>query len=264
MLLGAIVRQAVESRGLEISVWTLFAGNLIANVVLGSVIVWIFGRDHRGDRGRVSIAPSTSVPSVISTSVPSLAQACTLLTLALVAIVSLGFGLPIGLVAFTGAALLHLAFPSSSEGAERHVAWGVVLLVCGVVTYVAALQRYGTVTAVGEGIASIGSPLIVALLLCALGGVTSAFASSAGMLGAMIPLAAPFMAQGAIGTTGLVTALALSATLVDATPFSTVGALVVANASDQERTHVYRGMLAWGAAMVVIAPLVSWLIFVVI
>ena len=78
----------------------------------------------------------------------------------------------------------------------------------------------------------------------------------------MIPLAAPFMAQGAIGTTGMVTALALSATVVDATPFSTVGALVVANASDEERPVVYRGLLAWDAVMVITAPFVTWLLFV--
>jgi hypothetical protein len=70
------------------------------------------------------------------------------------------------------------------------------------------------------------------------------------------------MMTGAIGTTGLVTALALSATLVDAAPFSTVGALAVANASDSERQHVYRGLLAWGGAMVVISPLVTWLVFI--
>ena len=103
----------------------------------------------------------------------------------------------------------------------------------------------------------------MALLLCAVGAVTSAFASSAGIIGAVIPLAAPLMRQGAIGTTGLVTALALSATLVDATPFSTVGALAVANASDDERALVYRGMLAWGLAMVIVAPLLTWLVFVV-
>ena len=78
----------------------------------------------------------------------------------------------------------------------------------------------------------------------------------------MIPLAVPLMAQGAIGTTGLVVALAISATVVDATPFSTVGALVVANAEDDERAHVYRGLLAWGAVMVVTAPLVTWLLFI--
>jgi hypothetical protein len=104
---------------------------------------------------------------------------------------------------------------------------------------------------------------VVALLLCAVGAVTSAFASSAGILGAMIPLAAPFMAREAIGTTGLVTALSLSTTLVDAAPFSTVGALVVANAAGEEREHVYRGLLAWGLAMVVVAPVLTWLLFVI-
>jgi di/tricarboxylate transporter len=185
-----------------------------------------------------------------------------MLALAAVAILALTFSLSIGFLAFGAAALLQLAFPKSSAGAERLVAWSVVLLVCGVVTYVGALQRYGTVTAVGQGIAAMGTPLVVAFLLCVVGAITSAFASSAGILGAMIPLAAPFMAQGSIGTTGLVTALSLSATLVDATPFSTVGALAVANASETERTHVYRGLLAWGFAMVVISPIATWLIFV--
>jgi Na+/phosphate symporter len=128
------------------------------------------------------------------------------------------------------AVTLHLIFPRSSGDATGKIAWGVVLLVCGIVTYVAALQRYGTIDAVGGGIASVATPLVAALLLCAVAAVTSAFASSAGILGAMVPLALPLMAQGTVSATGVVVALALSATIVDATPFSTVGALVVANA----------------------------------
>ena len=159
--------------------------------------------------------------------------------------------------------MLHLIFPASSGDAEKKIAWSVVLLVCGIVTYVAALQRYGTVDAVGGGIAGLSTPLVIALLICAVGAVTSAFASSAGILGAMIPLPSRSWRAGTIGTTGLVVALAISATVVDATPFSTVGALVVANAEDDERSHVYRGLLVWGAVMVVTAPLVTWLIFIV-
>jgi len=261
-VLGAIVHQAVTSRGLEMSVWTLFAGNLTANLAIAVVLVMIF-RKRRPFAGATGAATPVLVAGP-GTARPSLAldQICTIAALVAVAVIALGFGLSIGFLAFGAAAILQLAFPKTSEGAERLVAWGVVLLVCGVVTYVGALQRYGTITAAGQSIASLGSPLVVALLLCGVGAVTSAFASSAGILGAMIPLAAPFMAQGLVGTTGFVTALALSATLVDATPFSTVGALAVANASDSERRHVYDGMLAWGASMVVIAPIVTWLVFV--
>jgi hypothetical protein len=60
----------------------------------------------------------------------------------------------------------------------------------------------------------------------------------------------------------MVVALAISATAVDATPFSTVGALVVANADDDERSHVFRGLLWWGVAMVLTAPVVTWLLFI--
>jgi di/tricarboxylate transporter len=189
-------------------------------------------------------------------------QGTTIAALIAVAVASLVFGLGIGLTAFTAAVLLQVVFPRSDGRAERHVAWSVVLLVCGVVTYVAALQRWGTVQAVGSGIAGLGDALLVGLLLCFVGAITSAFASSAGILGALIPLAVPFMAQGGVGTTGLVVALAISATVVDATPFSTVGALAVANASESERQHVYRGLLRWGMVMIVTAPPVTWLCFI--
>jgi hypothetical protein len=41
-----------------------------------------------------------------------------------------------------------------------------------------------------------------------------------------------------------------------------VGALGVANAAEAERAGVYRGLLWWGAAMVVTAPIVTWLVLI--
>jgi di/tricarboxylate transporter len=255
-VLGALVYQAVTSRGLAMSAATLFWSNLAYNFALAVIIFVVFGGLKLGGVPQVPQVPRVPVLPL------RLDQLCTLLAMVAVAVAALGFSLPIGFVAFTAGAALQLAFPASSTGAEKRIAWGVIILVCGIVTYVAALQRYGTVTAVGDAIAAIGSPMATALLLCAVGAVTSAFASSAGILGAMIPLAAPFMLRGEVATTGFVVALALSATVVDATPFSTVGALVVANANDDERPRVYRGLLWWGAAMVVTAPIVTWVIFV--
>src|SRR5688500_1211565 len=258
-VLGALVHQSLGTRGIFISAWSLFAANLVANQLLAVVIVLIF-RGHR---------PSAAAPAAVEPAAGeggqalSFDQLATLLVMAAVATGAFVFGLSIGYLALTAAVLLQLAFPSSSTGAERHVAWGVVLLVCGIVTYVAALQRYGTVTAAGTGIASLASPLIVALLLCGVGALTSAFASSAAIIGAMIPLAAPLMAQGAVDPTGLAIALALSATLVDAAAFSTVGALVAAHAAAAARVPDHRGLLAWGGAMVIVAPLVTWLVFIV-
>jgi len=258
-VLGAIVQQAVASNGLAFSASSLFFGNVAYNVVLAGIIFVVFGGLTLTRRLAVT---ASDTPEAMPAMRLRTDQACTLLALLGVATGAIGFGLPIGFLAFTAAAILHLAFPTSSAGAEKKIAWNVVLLVCGIVTYVAALQRYGTVDAVGDGIAGLSTPLVTALLLCVVGAVTSAFASSAGILGALIPLAVPFMATGAISTTGMVVALAISATAVDATPFSTVGALVVANADDDERLHVFRGLLWWGVAMVLTAPLATWLLFI--
>jgi hypothetical protein len=265
-VLGAIVHQAVARNGLEMPTSALFVGNLAYNVVLGAVAYLVFGglrliRDESHVAADVSVAPDGRVAA--NAPPVGAAQVCTMIALAGVGVAALVFGLSIGFVAFTAAALLHLLFPASSAGAEKKIAWEVVLLVCGIVTYVAALQRYGTVAAVGDAIAGSGSPLLAALLICTVGAVTSAFASSAGILGAMIPLTIPFMLRGEVLTTGLIVALAISATVVDSAPFSTVGALVVANARDDERPRIYRGLLLWGAAMVISAPVLTWMIFIV-
>ena len=168
----------------------------------------------------------------------------------------------IGFLALGAALGLQLLFPTSTQGADRRIVWGVVLLICGVVTYVTALQRYGTVDAIGDSIADLDTPLLVAFLLCAVGAVTSAVASSAAILGALIPLAVPFLVQGELGVSAVVVALAVSATVVDCTPFSTVGALVLANTDEGDRPRVYRTMIGWGALMVVSAPIVTFLVFI--
>ena len=76
----------------------------------------------------------------------------------------------------------------------------------------------------------------------------------------LIPLSVPLLATGEIGVTGTIVALAISATVVDATPFSSVGALILSNAPEEERQKVFRAMFGWGMAMVVIAPPITWLV----
>ncbi|MGO6902527.1 hypothetical protein ACCS96_19520, partial [Rhizobium ruizarguesonis] len=112
-------------------------------------------------------------------------------------------------------------------------------------------------------ISSLGMPLLVALLLCFTGAIVSAIASSTALLGAIIPLAVPFLLQGHISAVGVVAAIAISTTIVDTSPFSTNGALVVANAPDDNREQVLRQLLIYSALIAIIGPIVAWLVFVV-
>ncbi|HYH91412.1 MAG TPA: hypothetical protein VEX67_19425, partial [Solirubrobacteraceae bacterium] len=95
------------------------------------------------------------------------------------------------------------------------------------------------------------------------GAVVSAFASTTGILGALIPLAVPFLETGAVGAVGLIIALSISSSVVHSSPFSTSGALTVANTPAEHRERVFKRLMQWGMSMVVIAPPIVWLVFVV-
>lgn len=193
----------------------------------------------------------------------TLTQLVTLCGLAALAIGALAFSLNVGLVAMVVAVLLALISPQEQKSAVDKISWSTVLLVGGVITYIAVLQRSGAIDALGQGVSGIGAPLLAALLLCYIGGVVSAFASSVAVLGATIPLAVPFLQQGQIGTAGMIAALAIASTIVDVSPFSTNGALVVANAPEEERDSIYRRFLLYSILIVVAGPALAWLLLVV-
>ena len=172
--------------------------------------------------------------------------------------------LDIGLLAITVGVILSIVAPRGAKGAVGQIAWPTVLLVCGIVTYVGLMQELDTPGWLGDNVASLGVPMIAALLICYIGAVVSAFASTTGILGALIPLAVPFLlGSDAIGAIGLITALALSSSIVDSSPFSTSGALVVANSNPEDRDRVFRTLMIWGFSMVALIPPVTWLVLVV-
>ncbi|WP_328976212.1 SLC13 family permease [Streptomyces canus] len=191
------------------------------------------------------------------------ARIATLTALVALVVAVLAFDLDAGLTSITLAVILSAAWPEDSRRAVGQIAWSTVLLICGVLTYVGVLEEIGTIKWAGEGVGGIGVPLLAAVLLCYIGAIVSAFASSVGIMGALIPLAVPFLAQGEIGAVGMVAALAVSATVVDVSPFSTNGALVLAAAPDVDRERFFRQLMIYGGIVVAVVPAVVWLVLVV-
>jgi di/tricarboxylate transporter len=179
---------------------------------------------------------------------------------------TLFFELDIGFVAITIGLVLTLIAPQLQKRAVGQVPWPEILLITGVGTYVGVLDEMGTIDYVGESVADLASPLLVALLLCFIGAVVSAFASSTAVLGSLIPLAVPFLQAGTgVSPVGFIAAMAVSSTIVDVSPFSTNGALVLANAPESvDRTRFFRQLVAYGALVTVLAPVVLWLVLVVV
>lgn len=142
--------------------------------------------------------------------------------------------------------------------------WPVILLISGLLTYVGVLDQIGTIDYMEGLISGVGNPLLAALAASYVGGLVSAFASTAGILGVAIPLAAPLLQNAALPAIGTISAVAISSAIVDISPLSTNGALLLANAQGVEERVFFRQLLLWAAGVVVFAPLLAWLVFVVI
>jgi di/tricarboxylate transporter len=124
------------------------------------------------------------------------------------------------------------------------------------VTYVGVLQKLDAVNMLGRAAMAIGTPLLAALLICMIAGLVSAFASTTAVLAALVPMAVPLASSGAVPGWALITTLGVSATIVDASPFSNTGATLVASAPEEDRPRLRVMLLRWSMAMVVVGPLV--------
>jgi di/tricarboxylate transporter len=244
------VEQAAEAR-MKVSIG-MRAGGDVDYKGVGS---GIYGpRDPAGDGAGV---PAARIRA-------DLPQIVTIVGLIALAVIALGFKLDVGFVSITIAVILALVSPKAQKGAVNKISWSTVLLICGMLTFVGVLEEAGTIEYVSDGVAHLGMPLVAALLICYIGAVVSAFASSTAILAAIIPLAVPFLASGEIAAVGVICALAVSATIVDVSPFSTNGALVLANAPDDvNKDKFYKQILAYSGVVVVAGPILAWLFLVV-
>ncbi|MDQ0662065.1 di/tricarboxylate transporter [Arthrobacter ulcerisalmonis] len=246
---GHFVEQAAEAR-MAVSVGAK-AGTDVPFKGSGS---GMYGpRDPAGDGVAATRERSKRIPQLV-----------TIAGLVVLAVVALGFKMDVGFVSITIAIILALVSPAAQKGAINKISWSTVLLICGMLTFVGVLEEAGTIEFVSNGVAGMGMPLLAALLICFIGAVVSAFASSTAILAALIPLAVPFLSTGEIGAVGVICALAVSATIVDVSPFSTNGALVLANAPEGvDKDQFYKRILGYSGIVIVAGPVLAWLALVV-
>lgn len=266
---GIIVRDLVEGNGLALEPWSLFFASYGINTLLSilTVVVYAVASRVRTLEYTATGSITTAGAHDIDDDGPSKANRVQALTLALIAVILvlvLVFHLPISFIAIAAGVVLAFTDLKKQSDAIAGISWSTVLLVSGMITYVSILQELGTIDHLADMALLIGAPIVVALVLCYVIGLTSAFASSTALLTAIIPLAMPLLEMGALPIVGVVAALSISATVVDVSPFSTNGALVLANAQGIDRRVFYKHLLLNAVAVVAIAPLLCWLILVII
>ncbi len=278
-LFGIITWGTADAAGIALSPLLLFAVAVVVNLVLLAVAHVLFGRGRRRAEAprleRAMVARGAALPEYGQSSLsldddapaevrsPGRATPHQVLTLVLmvalvVAVVVMALGglePDIGVIGFGLGALLALVDPSAGKAAMSRIDWGSVLLVGGIITYVGVLTQMGVIDLIGERAAHVGAPVVAALLLCAAAGLISAFASTTGMLAELVPLALPLIADGGIPGWAMICAIGVCASIVDVSPFSTVGATYVATTVDPDaRPRMTSLLTRWGLSMVVVGP----------
>ena len=254
---GIFINDYLAKNGLTPTPLSLFLAPLIFNVVFALVVYFVL---HRRPGLRAEADDALSAEAETSTTRLTRSQVPTLIGLIAMALSVLIFSWDVGIVTITIAIVLTFINPAAGKAAMTKVSWSVVILITGVLTYIAVLQAAGTVEWVSAGISAIGIPLLAALLLFYMSGLISALASSLAIIGVVIALAVPFLESGDVHVGGFVAALAIAATIVDISPFSTNGAMLLANVHSTIRDRYYKQMIGYAGLMCLIGPGLAWVV----
>ena len=264
-LFGIVTVTTARQAGIDLNPLTLLAAAFISNLALLFVAVWMFPGPG------VATAPRDSAiePATVARSRFASHQIVTLicivgLVLSVVTGFSLGFQPDLGVIAFGLGAALALMYPKAGAEGIRRIDWSTIFMVGGIVTFVGVLQKMDAVNLLGHAAMNVGTPLAAAFVVCMIAGLVSAFASTAGILAALVPMAVPLATSGGVAGWALLCAMGVCASIVDASPFSTTGALIVASAAEEERPRLKSWLTRWGLSMVLVGPAAAVIVLLLI
>lgn len=264
---GVLAKNNIVVENPPVFFWT-FVINLLLN--LGAFA--IFG-GKRGDRLGINPDPAhmeeerDAVPAAAASVAQGSWRPLQWLTVVLFASMVVGavfFHLDVGYTALCIALVLAIIDPVSGRNGTKEICWGVILLMGGIVTYINMLDTAGVINEIAHSVAGVGTALIAALLMLVIAAVVSAFASTNAMFVVLVPLAAPLLLNGGIDPLGFAIALCISASVVDSSPFSNAGALMLANTQEYLYDKTMKWLMVWAFGMIPVAPLLTWLFFIVL
>ena len=207
------------------------------------------------------------------------AQTTTLLLVAILIILVVVPGLPgvkgtlpktitnmlsnVGSISFVLSIILMLTGYGDSKAAVKVMPWSVIMMVCGVSVLIDVMDKAGGLNFLVEVMASVAGPTTICFWTAFVPAVISAYSSSSGVV---MPMFLP-MTPGLVELTGgdpiaIISAIDVGSHLVDTSPLSTLGALCIASAGEEEDKGVlFRKLLIWGLSMSIVSGIVCYVLF---
>ncbi|MFZ4987340.1 MAG: SLC13 family permease, partial [Blastocatellia bacterium] len=146
--------------------------------------------------------------------------------------------------------------------AIRLVPWNVVLMVTGVATLIALMERTGGLDLFTTLLARLATPGTVNGVMALIAGIISTYSSTSGVvLPAFLPTV-PGLVERIGGGDPLAVALSINvgSALVDVSPLSTLGAMCVAAVRNPEESRrLFNQLLVWGISMIIVGAIICHL-----
>ena len=169
----------------------------------------------------------------------------------------------VGSISFVLSIVLMLTGYGDSKAAVKVMPWPVIMTVCGVSVLIDVMDKAGGLNFLVEVMASVAGPTTICFWTAFVPAVISAYSSSSGVV---MPMFLP-MTPGLVELTGgdpvsIISAIDVGSHLVDTSPLSTLGALCIASAGEEEDKGVlFRKLLIWGLSMSIVSGIVCYVFF---
>lgn len=246
---GLIVSAQMEKAGLTGHEWAAFAANFTAHTLVAVGAFFLFGGAGLIRKGR-----EVSETAAIVKLEPKHWLTLAVISIWIVCVVFLGY--PPGLTAFIAAAALILVKLADDGASLKSVPWAVIVMVCGVGVLISVMDKTGGMDLFTTGLAQITTPQTANGMMAFVTGVISTYSSTSGVVYPAFLPAVSGLVEKMGGGNPLEIALSINvgAALVDVSPLSTIGALVLAAvpAGAADTKKLFRGLLIWGFAMAVV------------
>jgi di/tricarboxylate transporter len=255
---GVVAHGVMARIGLGGMEWRTFAFNALAHTVVGIGGFLLFGGWRLfGSRRQASAAAEAVIEPLAAR------HWLTSIGIATLIVAVAGFGLDVGLVALVISVTLVLLRAVDEQAAIKAMPWGVIMMVTGVTVLISMMEETQGLALITQGIARISTPATVSPVVAFGTGLVSVYSSTSGVvLPAFLPMAPALAQRLGMNPLSIAWSMNVSASLVDLSSLSTVGALyIAASPPGADTRRLFNQLLAWGLAMTVVGAFICWLFF---
>ena len=246
---GLIVQAQMVKAGIPGHELSVFLANFVAHTMAATVAYLLF-------RDRTARAHSTAARKSHDKLGTHQWTTIAILIVWIVGIVV--FKMNPGLTALAAATLLILVRAADDREAIKAIPWSVIVMVCGVSVLVGVLEKTGGLELFSTMLSRLTKPSMANGAMAFVTGLISTYSSTSGVVyPAFLPTIPGLVAKlGGGDPLQIALSINVGAAIVDVSPLSTIGALCLAALpAGADAPAVFRKLLAWGFAMVIVGTL---------